>query len=150
MSMDMDFPIDLDEVLNIIDTSEVVVVRFSTVGKRLLLDFRTSPSDRPMVKVVRRVRSAEERFRDLKRMRPGLVLPEQIISFHWPKEVAGLDRMGVLKRIIAKCEASGHAGMESECRKVLVELQGLERAELINAIKGEGYQALWEREPKER
>lgn len=149
MSMDMDYPIDLDEVLSIIDTSEVVVVRFSTVGKRLLLDFRTSPSDRPLVKVVRRVRSAEERFRDLKRMRPGLVLPEQIISFHWPKDIAGLDRLGVFKRIVSKCEAAGYAGMETECRKVLLELQSLERAELINAIRGDGYQTLWERNPRE-
>lgn len=143
MSMDMDFPIDLDEVLSIIDTSEVVVVRFSTVGKRLLLDFRTSPSDRPMVRLVRRVRNAEERFRDLKRMRPGLVLPDQIISFHWPKEVAGLERLGILERIIRKCDATGHAGMDGECHDVVEELKSLERQELVNAVTGEGYRTLW-------
>lgn len=149
MSMDMEYPIDLDEVMNIIDTSEVVIVRFSTVVKRLLLDFRTGPTDRPMVRVVRRVRSAEERFRDLKRLRPGLTPPDQIIVFHWPREVAGLDRMGVIKRIITKCEASGHAGMEAECRRALRELQALEREELINAVKGEGYQTLWQREVRD-
>lgn len=146
--MDMDYPIDLDEVLNIIDTSEVIVVRFSTVGKRLLLDFRTSPSDRPLVRLVRRVRNPEERFRDLKRMRPGLVLPDQIISFHWPKEVAGLERMGIVERIIKKCEESGHTGMDNECRQVVDELKSLEREELVNAVRGEGYQTLWSLHPE--
>ncbi len=147
MAMDMEYPIDLDEVSNIIDTAEVVVVRFSTVGKRLLLDFRTSASDRPLIRVVRRVRSAEERFRDLKRLRPGLVLPEQIVSFHWPKLVAALERHGVLERVIKRCDAAGHSEMASEVRRVVEELKVLEREELVNAIRGEQYQTLWQRTP---
>lgn len=143
--MDMDYPIDLDEVMQIIATSDVIVVRFSTVEKRLLLDFRTSDQERPMVRLVNRVRSAEERFRDLRRLRPGLTLPDQIMTFHWPRHVASLERMGILDRVIEKLRTMGYPDMEKTCRKVFQDLLSLERAELIAAIRGEGYQALWEK-----
>ena len=144
--MDMDYPVDMPEVLDIVATAEVVIVRFSTVARRLLLDFRASTSERPMLRLVRRARSPEERFRDLRRLRPGLELPEQIMTFHWPKDVASFERLGVLARIVDKVRNTGYPDMEQQCRQVYGELLALERAELLAAITGEGYQALWERE----
>ncbi|MBI2888087.1 MAG: hypothetical protein HYY02_12905 [Chloroflexi bacterium] len=143
--MDMDYPIDIPEVMNIIATSDVVIVRFSTLEKRLLLDFRYNATDRPMIRLVNRVRSAEERFKELRRLRPGLALPDQIMTFHWPKHVASLERMRVLERIITKYRDSGFPEMEEACNQVYDELRSLERNELLAAIRGEGYQALWEK-----
>ena len=143
--MDMDYPVDLAEVTNIIATSEVVIIRFSTVEKRLLLDFRSSEAEQPMISLVNRVSSAEERFKDLRRLRPGLALPDQIMTFHWPKHIASLERLAVLDRIIAKFRVIGYADMELTCRQVFDELLSLERSELLSAIKGEGYQSLWEK-----
>lgn len=143
--MDMDYPIDLPEVMNILSTSEVVIVRFATIEKRLLLDFRSNATERPMVRIVNRVRSAEERFRDLRRLRPGLALPDQIMTFQWPKHVASLERLGILQRVIDRMRDDGFPEMEETCRQVYQELLSLEQAELLSAIKGEGYQALWEK-----
>lgn len=143
--MDMDYPIDLAEVMQILTTSDVIIIRFATVEKRLLLDFRANEAERPMIQLVNRVSSAEERFRDLRRLRPGLALPDQVMTFHWPKHVASLERLGILQRIIEKFLTIGYPDMEATCRQVYQDLLTLERAELIAAIKGEGYQALWEK-----
>jgi len=145
MSMDMDYPVDLPEVLEIVDSADVVIVRFSTVPKRLLLDFRGSASQPPLVRLVRRVRSAEERFRELRRLRPGVDLPDQIMTFHWPKDVSSLERLGVLSRIADKARRTGHPDIETQCVQVFDELLALERDELVAAVAGEGYQTLWER-----
>lgn len=145
MSMDMDYPVDLSEVLDIVDSSEVVIVRFSTVPKRLLIDFRGSANEAPLVRLVRRARSAEERFRELRRLRPGVELPDQIMTFHWPKDVSSLQRLGVLSRITDKARRAGHPDIETQCRRVYDELLALERDELVAAVNGEGYQTLWER-----
>ena len=146
MAMDMDFPIDMPEVMNIVDTSDVVIVRFTTVAKRLLLDFRGGAGDPPLIRLVRRVRSPEERFRELRRLRPGVQVPDQIMSFHWPKDVSSFQRLGVLDRIMERAQRTGHPSDE-QCRTAYAELLELERSELMAAVRGGGYQTLWERQP---
>ena len=148
--MDMDYPIDLSEVLNILDTSDVVIVRFSTVEKRLLLDFRLSSTDQPMIRLVNRVNSAEERFRDLRRLRPGLALPDRIMTFQWPKHIASLERLGVLNKVVEKFRTLGYPELEEACQRVYDELRALEHQELLAAVTGEGYQALWEKKGYEK
>lgn len=143
--MDMDYPIDLPEVFNIIETSEVIIIRFSTVEKRLLLDFRFNSMERPMVRIVNRVRNAEERFRDLRRLRPGLALPDKIMTFHWPKHIASMERLGIMGRLVNKFKTLGFPEMEETCLSIIAELQSLEQKELVAAVKGEGYQTLWEK-----
>ncbi len=143
--MDMDYPIDLPEVFNIIETSEVIIIRFSTVEKRLLLDFRFNSMERPMVRIVNRVRNAEERFRDLRRLRPGLALPDKIMTFHWPKHIASMERLGIVGRLVNKFKTLGFPELEETCLSIIVELQSLEQKELVAAVKGDGYQTLWEK-----
>ncbi|HLE80813.1 MAG TPA: hypothetical protein VJA25_05945 [Dehalococcoidia bacterium] len=144
-SMDMDYPIDLPEVMNILDTSDVIIVRFATVEKRLLLDFRSSSTERPMIRLVDRVRSAEERFRDLRRLRPGLALPDRIMTFQWPKHVASLEHLGIFDRMVERFRSLGYPEMEAACKQLFAELHALEQKELLAAVKGEGYQTLWEK-----
>jgi len=140
-SMDMDYPIDLPEVMNILDTSDVIIVRFATVEKRLLLDFRSSSTERPMIRLVDRVRSAEERFRDLRRLRPGLALPDRIMTFQWPS----LEHLGIFDRMVERFRSLGYPEMEAACKQLFAELHALEQKELLAAVKGEGYQTLWEK-----
>lgn len=145
MSMDMDYPVDLVEVKDIVSTSEVVLVRMATVRKRLLLDFRSNAYTKPLVRLVQRSRSPEDRFRELRRLRPGLEVPDQIMTFFWPKSIVALKETGVLAHIIDKVNSSGYPEMEEECRQMFQELLDLEQSELIAAVEGDGYQSLWER-----
>jgi len=143
--MDMDYPVDLAEVMDMVAKSDVLIVRFSTVSRRLLLDFRHNDKEQPFITLVRRARSAEERFQELGKLRPGLELPEEIITFHWPNPVGGFQRRSVLDRVVTRFKDVGFPDMEARCYETFKELLEMERAELAAAVKGEGYNALWKR-----
>lgn len=143
--MDMDYPVDLAEVIEMVAKADVLIVRFSTVSRRLLLDFRHNKREKPFITLVRRARSAEERFKELGKLRPGLELPEEIVTFHWPNPVAGFQRLGVLDRVVTRFKDTGYGDMEAVCHQTFKEMLELERAELAAAVKGEGYNALWKR-----
>lgn len=143
--MDNDFGLDIDSIFSIIDTAEVIVFRFMIVQQRLLIDARYNEITGPLIKLVPRATSAEERFRSLKQLRPRFRLPEKITAVWWPRYVDSLVTTGMWDRIVRRMIAPGFPGLEEQCREVLKEMRQLERAEVINAILGQGYQSLWER-----
>src|SRR3989337_395317 len=105
--MDSDFRIDIGEVKRAIDYGEIIALYFPLLRKTLLMDSRTTPVDGPMIRVVPMASSAEERFRELVRMRPRLPTPESINIIPWPKYVASLPRMGVWDHIVRRFLALG-------------------------------------------
>ena len=143
--MDMNYPIDLPEVLDMVATSDVLVVRFSTLSRRLMLDFRHNDKDKPFMTLVRRARSAEDRFKELGRLRPGFKLPEEIITFHWPNPIGSFQRLGVLDRIAQRLSGLGYPELVDRCAQIYDEMLVLEHAELAAAVRGEGYNSLWKR-----
>jgi hypothetical protein len=145
--MSNDYGIDLDEILKVVDAAEVVIIRFQMpVDRRLLIDARSTEVDPPLVKLVARASSVEDRFRSLKRLRPRLPLPDRIMSFQWPKHVKVLEESGVWGRIVRRMLESGHSNVQQMCDEVWRELVSAERKEEIAAITGgEGWQTLWER-----
>ena len=143
--MDNDFLLDYDEVIKTIRGAEVITFRFVTVDQRLLIDNRSSEIDPPLVRLVPRAKSVEERFRSLKQLRPRFRLPEKISAIWWPKFVGTLVDRGVWDAIVQRVEEGGFSEAARQCEGVLQDLRALERQELWNAIQGEGYQALWEK-----
>lgn len=146
--MSNDFGLDLDEILNVVDTADVLIIRFQIVSEqRLLVDARTTELDPPLVKLVPRAGSVEERFRNLKQIRPRFPLPDKIMSFQWPRHVELLASSGVWEHIVRRMAQSGHTGTREMCDAVWQELVTAERREVIAAITGgEGYQTLWQRQ----
>jgi hypothetical protein len=133
--VDDDLGVDLSEVLQVINTAEVFVVMFQIFERRLLVDTRHSESDPPLIRVVDRVRSSDERFRELLRLRPKLPSPEKIIAFQWPRTVRTLVESGVWQAISDRLTSLGVA--DSTLLAVLHELQWEERREEIKAVRGE-------------
>ena len=97
--MQDDLGVDLSEVLAVVNTAEVFVVMFYLFERRLLVDTRTSAGEPPLIRVVDRVRSSEERFRELLRLRPRFGSPERIVAFQWPRSVRTLIESGVWEAI---------------------------------------------------
>lgn len=143
--MDNDYSIDVPAILEILNTAEVITFRFVTVQQRLLMDARFSEAEGPLLKLVPRATSAEERFRAIKQLRPRFRLPEKITAVWWPKYVDSLITSGVWGRVAQRMASSGFPGAAEQCEQVLRELRQQERAEIMNAILGHGYQSLWER-----
>jgi hypothetical protein len=89
----------------------------------------------PLIRVVDRVRSSEERFRELQRLRPRLSSPEKIVAFQWPRSVRMFVESGVWKALEERVRSLGAS--ESTCLAVLSELQWEERHEELKAVRGE-------------
>jgi len=143
--MDNDFFLDYDEIIKTVKAVDVVTIRFVTLNQRLLVDSRTSEMDAPLMKIVPRARSAKERFRSLKQLRPRFRLPERISAIWWPKSVNMLVERRIWDAITQRFAESGFSGATCQCDDVLEELRSLERQEIRDAVSGEGYHALWER-----
>ena len=141
--MDNEYRLDTSEILKTLRRADVVVFRFVTVPQRLLLDFRHSDVDPPMLKLVQRANSAEDRFRNLKQLRPRFKLPEKISAVWWPRFVRRLEDEGVWDSVLARLTDEGYPAVAGQAAAVLAELRDLERTEMSNAIEGEGYKTLW-------
>lgn len=145
--MSDDFGVDLEDVFKVIDASEVLVVRFHIIQKRLLIDFRVKQGVPPFLALVPRAESVEDRFRSIKRLRPQFGFPEKVMSFHWPRSMPVLLASGVWEHIVDRMTGlGGHEAME-QCGRTMEELTAEERREVAGAIRGsDHYQTLWERQ----
>lgn len=142
--MDSDYRIDFNEVYRAIDHGEIIALFFPLLRKTLLMDTRTTPLDGPMIKVVPMASSADERYRELVRMRPRLPKPESVNIVPWPKFVESMTRTGVWDRIVRRYIDIGPPDVVKHCETALDELRELEREEIRNAITGENYETLWD------
>ncbi|HUF53669.1 MAG TPA: hypothetical protein VMR52_07845 [Dehalococcoidia bacterium] len=141
-----DFGLDIDEVNRVIDTADVLVVRFAILDKRLLVDYRTNENDGPLIAVVQKAESIEDRFKALKKLRPRFSLPEKIMSFQWPRHVETFRRSPLADKIKERLISLGGEDMITKAETAFDELAGREKVEVVTAIRGgEGYQTLWER-----
>ena len=145
-NMDNDFAIDLDAIFEAVETADVVTIRFLILPHRLLIDARHSDVEGPLMKVVPRARSLEERFKAVKELRPSFRLPDKIVAVSWPKPVEGLVSAGIWQRIVQRMMDAGFPDAADECQQVLHNLICQERAEIHNAVAGTGYESLWQRE----
>ena len=145
--MSEEFGVDLEKVLESIDASDVLVVRFHIVQKRLLIDFRTKPGIGPFAAVVQRAESVEDRFRSIKKLRPEFGFPDKVSALPWPRTISVLVASGVWTRVAERMTALGGAPASELCAHVLAELQQEERREIVGAIRGaDHYQTMWERQ----
>jgi hypothetical protein len=141
-----DYGLDMEEVTRVIDTADVLVIRFAIVDKRLLIDARTTDTEGPLIAVVPKAGSVEERFKALKKLRPRFSLPDKIMSFTWPRHIETFRNAGLADRIEARLVGLGGELMAPRVRDAIASLAEEEQAEILSAIRGgDGYQTLWQR-----
>jgi hypothetical protein len=141
--VDNEYHLDRDAILRTIREADVVAFRFVTVPMRLLVDFRHTEADAPMMKIVEPVATAEERFRSLKALRPRFKLPRKISAIWWPRYIRTMRELGVWDALVERIATSGYENLAAECESLFEELARMERLEVVNAINGEGYRTLW-------
>ena len=145
--MTEEFGVDLEQVFKVIDSAEVLIIRFHLIDKRLLVDFRVSQKSGPMIKVVPRAESVEDRVRSIKRMRPDFPMPDRILHFQWPRSMRVMLAAGVWERLVERLSSLGTDETTDACGRTMEELIMLERKEVMGAIRGaDHYQTLWERQ----
>ena len=141
--MDNDYALNLDEIIRTVRSADVLTIRFLLLDKRLLIDTRYNEIDPPMIRVVTRTTSYEERFRSLRRLRPRFKLPDRITAIWWPKYVGTLKTTGIWPALSERMAESGFPDSARECEEIFRELKAMEHQEFLNAVSGEGFQTLW-------
>ena len=149
--VDNDYNVDMSEIASTIRTHDVVVLRFVTVGQRLLLDFRCSDIDGPAVRIVDPVKSVQERYANLRKMRPRFRDPEKIVMVYWPRFTSSLADTDAWREVNARLVDSGHAESVREAEQSLAELVRMEAEHQKGAIRGtDGFRTLWAASPAKR
>jgi hypothetical protein len=149
--VDNDFSVDLEEIAATIRTHDVVIVRFITLGQRLLLDFRATEFDGPLVRLVEPVRNVQERYANLRQLRPRFADPEKIVAVFWPRFAASLESTGLWRQIAERIIETGHAESVRTAAGVMAELAAMERAHQVAAIRGgDRFRTLWSASPAPR
>ena len=144
--MDNDYNIDLAEIASTIRTHDVVVLRFVTVGQRMLLDFRCSDIDGPAVRLVDPVKSVQERYASLRKIRPRFRDPEKIVMVYWPRFTRSLAETTAWREVNNRLVESGHPESVREAELALAELVAAEQKHEREAILGtDGFKTLWTR-----
>ncbi len=149
--MDNDFNVDLDDIIAALRGHDVVLVRFVTVPRRLLFDFRSTPVDPPLVRVVDPLPSIEARYQHLRGLRPRFGEPRRLISVFWPRFAASFRHTGAWDNVRARLAASGHAAAIPGAEAALAELVTFEQVCQREAILGgRAFRTLWSASPSPR
>jgi hypothetical protein len=148
--VDNDYNIDLGEIAATIRSADVITMRFVTVGQRLLVDFRTTEIDGPMLKLVEPAKTVQQRYASLRSLRPRFAAPEKIVSIWWPRFAASLATTGAWDDVLERVAESGHPEAVREAAEVLAELIEMEREQQRGSITGEGFRTLWSASAKRR
>ena len=146
MTEDLD-GLNLSELIDAIAQEDVLIVRFQNFEERLLLDMRLGEDEQPLVRMVGPVSSAEERYAELREIRPEVALPERIMVVPWPRSFSEMERLGLWDEISARImRVAGDSGT-SLIGGLHTEINRLEMLELAAIIRGDiGYETLWERD----
>ena len=148
--MDGSTDLDLDALRSSVATVDHLLVRFTPLAERLLLDFRTREGTGPGIALLPQVSSFTERIKTIEEARPGFPRPERIHVVTWPLRIASLERLGVLESVrgrLADMDAFDVIARVDETYEVLLEL---ERVEIRRAIEGDGYHSIWPVEQGQR
>jgi hypothetical protein len=143
--LDFGYGSGVDGVFKFIENAEVMAVFFPRFGQSIVIDVRLKEEDPPLVRVVPMARSIADRLRTIKRMRPALPRPRDIVAIPWVGYVGAMDSSGLWKKIIARIEETGFPEALAAADKSFDELVRMERQELAQLIMGEQYDTLWAR-----
>ena len=78
--MDFGYGTGVDGVFKFIDNAEVMAVFFPKFGQSVVIDVRAKEGEPPLVRVMPMARSISDRLRTIKRMRPALPRPQDILA----------------------------------------------------------------------
>ncbi len=141
--MDNDYQLDFGEIIQTLQTADIAVFRFALLNPRLLIDFRYSEVDPPLMKLVPRVGTPAERFRSIKQLRPRFPVPQKVTAIAWQKMVPTIVESGVWDAIEQRVAAAGRPEAVAQCKQVLDELREEERHAIRDAITGENHETMW-------
>ena len=143
--LDFGYGSGVDGVFKFISNADVMAVFFPKFGQSVVIDIRVKDGEPPLIKVVPMAHSIADRLRSIKRMRPGLPRPQDIVAVPWVGYVEAIKTSGLWDKIADRIEQSGYVEALDKFEQSFDELVGMERRELAQLIMGDHYETLWAR-----
>lgn len=141
--MDDAYHVDQAALRSAIQERDHLVFRFSTINRRLFVDFRRTEEDGPGVFVLPPAASLKERMTSIREVRPRFPRPERVNVVAWPLRVGSLRRLGIVEDIRLRLgDLDGFEALEALDRAI-DSLEAAEEREVRRAVTGEGYRTLW-------
>lgn len=142
--MEGNFVLGIEEVLEHVESADVMSLFFPSFRKALVVDMRVSDDAGPFVGVLPMVDSPHERIQSIQRLRPGFPRLIDLTIIPWPRYVDSLVVLGVWERIANRFHGSSAVSDDYvELEEALDELKRLEKAELAAAVIGDNYHTVW-------
>ena len=143
--MDSGYGNSVDGVFKFIENAEVLAVFFPKFGQSIVVDIRPKEGEPPLVRVVPMARSIADRLRTIKRMRPALPRPQDIVAVPWVGYVDAMKTSGLWGKVLGRIEQAGFPASLEDAENAFNELVRMERRELAQLIMGDQYETLWAR-----
>ena len=134
-----------NQIIEAIQTGEVVCLFFPRIGKTLVLDLRHTIEIPPSVIIDNMVTRPHERLERLEKLRPTLPPPEELRIAPWVGSVASLEDAGITSAILERCAETGNVTTVERCRRAIQTLTNIERDHLRAIVRGEMSRTIWER-----
>lgn len=141
--MDGGFQLDPEELREMVKEVEIVSVLFPLIRRSLIIDFRCTASEGPMVRLMPQAISLDERLRSIRRVRPAFPRPNKIAAFPWPKYANSLTKTEAFATIHSRLESLGFARTTERLFEALEQIRRLERKELTDVLQGDRYHVIW-------
>jgi len=135
-----------NQIIEAIQTGEVVCLFFPRIGKTLVLDLRHTIEIPPSVIIDNMVTRPRERLERLEKLRPTMPPPEELRIAPWVGSVASLEDAGIASAMLERCAETGNVNTVERCRKAIQTLTNIERDHLRAIVRGEMSRTIWERE----
>ena len=143
--MDGNFGLDLDTVIHHVENADTFSIFFPILRRALVVDLREAPGQGPLIRVMPMARSAADRIRSLKRQRPQLPRPTEVIAIPWATYVENVVSSGVWGRLLRRLESGNREDAIRTANACLEDLRRYERHEIGALIRGDQYQTIWAR-----
>lgn len=135
-----------NQIIEAIQTGEVVCLFFPRIGKTLVLDLRHTIEIPPSVIIDNMVTQPRERLERLEELRPTMPPPDELRIAPWIGSVASLEDAGITSAMLERCAETGDVETVERCRRAIRTLTDLERDHLRAIVRGEMSRTIWERE----
>ena len=143
--MDFGYGDSVHGVFKFIENAEVLAVFFPKFGQSVVVDVRPKEGEPPLFRVVPMARSIADRLRTIKRMRPALPRPQDIVAVPWVGYVDAMKTSGLWGKVLGRIEQTGFTEALEDAENAFNELVRMERRELAQLIMGDQYETLWAR-----
>jgi hypothetical protein len=127
-------------------TADVLSIFFVRVGQSMIIDTRGNEETGPAVILDEIVASPRERLDSMRRLRPGLPLPEHMTLAPWTAAVRDFESTGMLETVLERCRLVGGEPFDEAARRAYRRLAAIERRFMRDLVLGVGMKTIWSRD----